>query len=175
MANSSIIGKIKNKIVRDLINDPDIVAAIDCQIDGVEDNEDLINRVIFDFNQNPYTLRDVQTFITIQVHIPEDRGFYSNSDKRVYVKPTIEIWITSHEDHMRVKNIPKIIQNRNDYLSTLIDRRLNGRSDFGIGEIELKSNVETSYEQNYLVRVMIFETKDLNNSLCIDEDDREIE
>ena len=29
MANSSIIGKIKNKIVRDLINDPDIVAAID--------------------------------------------------------------------------------------------------------------------------------------------------
>ena len=56
MANSSIIGKIKNKIVRDLINDPDIVAAIDCQIDGVEDNEDLINRVIFDFNQNPYTL-----------------------------------------------------------------------------------------------------------------------
>ena len=52
---------------------------------------------------------------------------------------------------------------------------MNGRSDFGIGEIELKSNVETSYEQNYLVRVMIFETKDLNNSLCIDEDDREIE
>ena len=38
MSNSSIIGKIKNKIVRDLINDPDVVAAIDCQIDGVEDN-----------------------------------------------------------------------------------------------------------------------------------------
>ena len=49
MANSSIIGKIKNKIVRDLINDPDIVTAIDCQINGVEDNEDLINNVQMNF------------------------------------------------------------------------------------------------------------------------------
>lgn len=174
MANSSIIGKVKNKIVFDLINDDAIVSALDCQLEGVDENEDLINKVIFDYNQNPYTLRDVQTFITVQVHIPEDRTFARSQDgKRVFVRPTIEIWITSHEDHMRVRNVPKVTQNRNDYLSTLIDRKLNGRIDFGIGEIELKSNVESSYEKDYLMRVMIFETKDLNNSLCIDEDELE--
>ena len=75
MANSSIIGKVKNKIVRDFINDKDIVAAIDSHHPDVHEPEDLIYTHIFYYNQNPYTLREVQTFITIQVHIPEDRTF----------------------------------------------------------------------------------------------------
>lgn len=169
MANSSIIGKVKNKIVRNFINTPDIVTAIDGK--NIDVPEDLINKYIFDYNQNPYTLRDIQTFVTVQVHIPEDRSSYGRDSKRVFVKPTIEIWIVSHEDHMRVDNIPKITQNRNDYLSTLIDKKLNGATDYGIGELELKSNIESSYEKDYLIRVMIFETKDLNNSLCVDEDE----
>ena len=169
MANSSIIGKVKNKIVRNLINDEAIVAAIDSHRSDVNDPEDLIYTHIFDYNQNPYTLKDVQTFITIQVHIPEDRSYYNNDHKRVFVKPTIEIWITSHENHMKVQNIPKITQNRNDYLSTLIDKKLNGATDYGIGELQLKSNTELSYEKDYLMRVMIFETKDVNDSLCDQE------
>lgn len=172
MANSTIIGKIKNKIIRELISDDIIVKAIDSHNPKVKEPEDLIYTHIFDFNQNPYTLQDVQTFITIQVHIPEDRTYSRSLDgKRVFVKPTIEIWITSHEDHMRVNNISKITQNRNDYLSALIDKKLNGATDYGIGEIQLKSNVESSYEKDFLMRVMIFETKDLNDSLCKDEDD----
>lgn len=169
MANSSIIGKVKNKIVREFINDEAIRAAIDSQNPDVHEPEDLINKHIFDYNQNPYTLNEVQTFITIQVHIPEDRSYYNSEGKRVFVKPTIEIWITSHESHMKVDNVPKVTQNRNDYLSTLIDKKLNGATDYGIGEIQLKSNTETSYEKDYLVRVMIFETKDTNDSLCEDE------
>lgn len=169
MANSSIIGKVKNKIVRDFINDEAIVAAIDSHHPDVHEPEDLIYTHIFDYNQNPYTLREVQTFITIQVHIPEDRTFSRSLDgKRTFVKPTIEIWITSNENHMKVDNIPKVTQNRNDYLSTLIDKKLNGSTDYGIGEIQLKSNTESSYEKDYLLRVMIFETKDTNDSLCKD-------
>lgn len=170
MANSSIIGDVKRKIMRDFIKDAAIVAAIDSHNEKVHNPEDLIYTHIFDFNQNPYTLKDVQTFITVQVHIPEDRRRSTSSDsKRVFVKPTIEIWITSHENHMRVDNIPKVNMNRNDYLSTLIDKKINGRTDFGIGEVELKSNSESSYEKDYLVRVMVFETKDVNDSLCDEE------
>jgi hypothetical protein len=169
MANSSIIRRAKNKIIKEFIKDPEIVAAIDSSTVKSDKPEKLIYEHIFDYNQNPHTLNDVRTFITIQVHIPysyyED---YKSSD--IIVKPTIEIWIVSHEKHMRVDNVPKITQNRNDYLSELIDNKINGKGGFGIGKTKLLSNVEGAFQQDYLFRKMIIECKDLNWSLCDDED-----
>ena len=167
MANSSIIRKAKNKIIKEFIKDPEIVAAIDSS--KTIKPEGLINTHIFDYNQNPHTLNEVGTFITIQVHIPysyyED---YKASD--IIIKPNIEIWIISHEKHMRVDNIPKITQNRNDYLSELIDNKINGKSGFGIGQTKLLSNIEGAFQQDYLFRKMIVECRDLNWSLCDEED-----
>lgn len=163
MANSSIIGKIKKKIIRDFIRDDDIVNAInntDCN-----DPEELVNTSIFNFNQNPITLKKVGTFITIQVHIPP-----SFSSSNIYVKPDIEIWIISHEKHMHVDNVPKVTENRNDYLSRLIDEKINGKDGFGIGKVKLISNIEGSFQMDYLYRKMIFSCLDINDSLCdIDE------
>ena len=169
MANSSIIRKAKNKIIKEFIKDPDIVAAINSGKVKPNEPEKLIYEHIFDYNQNPHTLNDVRTFITIQVHIPQ--SYYSDyraSD--IFVKPTIEIWIISHEEHMKVENVPKVTSNRNDYLSELIDNKINGRSGFGIGQTKLLSNVEGSFQQDYLFRKMIIECQDLNWSLCEDED-----
>ena len=71
---------------------------------------------------------------------------------------------------MKVDNVPKITQNRNDYLSELIDNKINGKSGFGIGQTRLLSNVEGSFQQDYLFRKMIIECLDFNWSLCDDED-----
>lgn len=171
MANSSIIRKAKNRIVKEFIKDPDIIAAINSSEIKSNEPEKLINKHIFDYNQNPHTLNIVGTFITIQVHIPQ--SFYSDyrNGLSVHVKPNIEIWIISHEQHMVVDNVPKITQNRNDYLSELIDKKINGKRGFGIGETKLISNVEGSFQQDYLFRKMIFECLDLNSSMCDDEDE----
>lgn len=169
MANSSIIRKAKNKIIKEFIKDPDIIAAINSSKIKPNEPEKLIYEHIFDYNQNPHTLNDVRTFITIQVHIPQSYyNDYRASDK--FVKPTIEIWIISHEQHMKVDNVPKITSNRNDYLSELIDNKINGKSGFGIGQTRLLSNVEGAFQQDYLFRKMIIECMDLNWSLCEDED-----
>lgn len=169
MANSSIIRKAKNKIVKEFIKDKDIVAAINSSEIEPNKPEKLIGKHIFNYNQNPHTLNIVGTFITIQVHIPHDyHTDYRSSTSRV--KPTIEIWIISHEKHMNVDNVPKITQNRNDYLSELIDNKINGKSGFGIGETILLSNIEGAFQQDYLFRKMIFQCSDLNWSLCEDED-----
>lgn len=169
MAHSSIIKKAKNKIIKEFIKDPEIVAAIDSKKVKPDEPEKLIYEHIFDYNQNPHTLNDVRTFITIQVHIPysyyED---YRASD--IIIKPNIEIWIISHEKHMKVDNIPKITQNRNDYLSELIDNKINGKDGFGIGKTKLLSNIEGAFQQDYLFRKMIIECKDFNWSLCDNED-----
>lgn len=167
MANSSIIRKAKNKIVKEFIKDPEIVAAINSS--EVTSPEKLIGKHIFNYNQNPHTLNIVGTFITVQVHIPQNfHNDYGSSVTRI--KPTIEIWIISHEKHMAVNNVPKVTQNRNDYLSELIDNKINGKRGFGIGETVLLSNIEGAFQQDYLFRKMIFQCIDLNWSLC-DEDD----
>jgi len=163
MANSSIIGTAKMKIIKELIKDKAIVKAIDSP--DVVSPEKLINTHIFNYHQNPHTINKVITFITVQVHIPQS---YMSTDT-TFKKPTVEIWIISHEKHMAVDNIPKVTSNRNDYISQLIDEKLNGKYGFGIGELTLVSNVEGSYQQDYVFRKMIFETVDLNASRCIDE------
>ena len=167
MANSSFIGKIKKKIIKEFIRDNDIVQAINSNT--IASPEKLVGTHIFNYNQNPYTIENVGTFITIQIHIPQDFHSYNNSQGKTFVKPTIEIWIISHEQHMIVDNIPKITENRNDYLSELIDKKLNGKSNYGITDLTLISNIEGCYQQDYLFRKMIFEGIDLNNTLCDDE------
>lgn len=170
MANSSIVGKAKNKIVKEFIKDQDIVEAINSSEVKFNEPEKLINKHIFTYNQNPHTLNVVGTFITIQVHIPHDyyTGYHGTS--MIYVKPTIEIWVISHERHMVVDNVSKVTQNRNDYLSELIDRKINDKLGFGIGETRLLSNIEGSFQQDYLYRKMTFECLDLNASMCEGED-----
>lgn len=169
MANSSIIRKAKNKIIKEFIKDKDIIAAINSREVKPDEPEKLINKHIFDYNQNPHTLNIVGTFITIQVHIPQSyyNDYYNSST--IHVKPTIEIWIISHEKHMIVNNVPKITSNRNDYLSELIDKKINWKTGFGIGNTKLLSNIEGSFQADYLFRKMIFECIDFNWSLCEDE------
>lgn len=162
MANSSIITQAKNKIIKEFIKDGNIIQAINSST--VTSPEKLVGTHIFNYHQNPNTINTVETFITIQVHIPEP--FFRND---VYIKPTIEIWIISHESHMVVDNIPKVTDNRNDYLSRLIDKKLNGKSNFCIGKLSLISNVEGAYQQNYLYRKMVFEGTDINNTFCEEE------
>lgn len=163
MANSSIIGKAKNRIIKEFIKDKEIVAAINSS--DVTSPEKLKGTHIFDYHQNPHTINTVETFITVQVHIPQPFSF----EDKTFVKPTVEIWIISHEKHMVVDNVPKVAENRNDYLSRLIDNKLNGKSGFGIGKLNLIANNEGAYQQDYVFRKMVFECLDLNASLCVDE------
>lgn len=165
MANSSIIGIAKKEIVREFIRDDEIVQAINSST--IKSPEKLIGTHIFDYHQNPNTINTVETFITIQVHIQE--SFYDRYASNVYINPTLEIWIISHEDHMIVKNIPKVTINRNDYLAELIDKKLNGKSGIGIGKLKLTNNIEGSYQQNYIYRKLTFQCTDLNDSLCKNE------
>lgn len=165
MANSSIIGRAKNRIVKDFIKDIDIINAIGYEnVTSTENGEDLIGTRIFTYGQNPNTINEVCTFITIQVHIPN-----AITNGYTFVAPEIEIWIISHERHMIVDNVKKIPDNRNDYLARLIDMKLNGRTDIGFGELKLMSNTEGSLQRDYLYRRLIFRGTDLNNSLCADE------
>lgn len=161
MANSFIVGDAKNKIIKKMIKDENIIAGIDPVNIDISNSEKLINKYIFNFNQNPNTINDVETFITVLANI-NNRHFGNNR----YVDCTIEIWIISHEDHMYADNIVKSTENRNDYLARLIDKKFNGTREIGIGTLELTANIEGSIQQNWMYRRLIFEVTDINNGFC---------
>lgn len=158
MANSTSISTLKKRVVDAIAKDDVLFFAIDAQ--DCENGGDLINTHIFKFNKNPDVITDSITFITILAHTKK----YSKN--KTYVIPTLEIWIYSHVDHMIVD--PRITEdNRNDYISMLIDNKFNGSTEYGgIGKLELTSNSEGVYNHNFLYRRMIFETMDINDSVC---------
>lgn len=174
MANSTIITDLKNAVIKEIINDEALFYAIDSpDITDIENADELVNQNIFTYNQNPETILKAETFLTIQVHIPK-----SYSKNKTFVFPILEVWILSHQKHMKVDNIPKIIDNRNDYISKLLDKKFNGRSVLGgssnsknnlhlCGSLKLISNDEGAFSSEFLYRRMIFETVDVNDSVCV--------
>lgn len=97
-----------------------------------------------------------------------------------WVAPNLEFWIFSHHSHMKVDNIPKVSDNRNDYISKLLDKKFNGRDTLGnskkdennlhlYGKLDLVANVEGAFNKDFLYRQMIFETVDINRSFCEEE------
>lgn len=173
MANGTIITDLKNAVIKEIINDDMLFYAIDSSdVDNIENADELVNKNIFTYHQNPEVILKADTFLTIQVHIPK-----SYSRNKVLVSPTLEIWIISHQNHMKVNNIPKIIDNRNDYISKLLDKKFNGRNVIGgssnsknnlhlCGSLKLISNTEGAFSSDFLFRRMIFETIDINDSVC---------
>lgn len=174
MANSSIITSLKNKVIQSIVDDDSFFYAIDPNLeledlDGnkVENPSDLVGKYIFNFNKNPETIIDTQTFLTIMA----DTNHHDSN--KLYVTPTLTIWIYSHHQHMYFTNEQsrllgfdkRITDNRNDYIGKLLDRKFNGTAE-GIGTLRLLSNTEGNAGQSFLYRRLIFDTIDLNNSLC---------
>lgn len=174
MANGTIIIKAKNQIINEFIKDNKIIEAIDSSIVSKDSPENLIGTHIFDFYQE-FDNDSKETFLTVQVNIPQPTDIIEN-----FVKPTIEVCIISHEKHMKMENTPdtnvifntnfnsNVSVNRNDYLSVLIDKKLNGMN-LGVGNISLISNVEGLYQKDFVYRKLIFQATDLNKSFCADE------
>jgi len=98
--------------------------------------------------------------MTVMVHMK------SRDRNGTFVTPTLEIWIYSHFEHMKMDyKITK--DNRNDYISMLIDDKFNGSTEYGgIGKLRLVSNIEGTFNDKFLYRRLIFETVDINDSMC---------
>lgn len=159
MANSDIITSLKEKVIKEITKDEAFFYAIDPDTSKVENGGDLPGTHIFRYNKNPATITSTITFLTIMVDTK------SRDRNKTFVTPTLTIFIYTHNDHMDIKNIKGIKDNRNDYISKLLDMKFNGTSE-GIGTLQLVSNSEGTYNDKFLYRRLIFETIDLSDSLC---------
>lgn len=158
MANGTIISDLKKRVIDAITHDDTIFytfGASDCENGG-----DLKDTHIFTYNKIPETITITDMYMTVMVHTkPRDRN-------KTYVTPTLEIWIYCHHGHMKMdRKITK--DNRCDYLSMLLENMLNGSTEYGgIGELKCILNQEGTYNKDFLYRHLIFETVDINSSMC---------
>lgn len=161
MANSTSISEFKERVVKAITDDDTLFYAFDAK--NCENSGDLINTHIFKYNKNPETITEAITFMTIMVHT---KPVSTRKRDYTFIIPTLEIWIYSHYKHMKMD--PKITKdNRNDYISMLLDEKFNGSYEYGgIGKLNLTYNEEGTFNQKFLYRRMLFETIDVNDSVC---------
>lgn len=156
MPNSSAISRWKNKIISDLHNDEyflDVLGTTE------EEREDLVYTRIFPYYYIPDTITKVSTYILIEIDIR------STSRYNVYSYPMITFTVLCHQDDMTLR-MTGVSATRADYLAELIDNKYNGAQGFGIGQLELKSNIAGSLNEKFRYRQLIFQGVDMNKRLC---------
>lgn len=159
MANSTSISEFKERVMDAITHDDTIFYAFDAK--DCENGGDLIDKdYILTYNKIPETVTTVSTYMTIMVHTK------SRDRNGSFVTPTLEFYIYSHYKHMKMdRKITK--DNRCDYISMLLDDMFNGSTEYGgIGKLKLTLNAEGTYNKDFLFRHLIFETIDLNSSMC---------
>lgn len=158
MANSTSISDFKMNVMDAITHDDAIFYAFDAK--ECENGGDLIDTHILTYNKVPDTVTEVATYMTIMVHTKAwDRN-------RTFVTPTLEFYIYSHFKHMKMdRKITK--DNRCDYISLLLEEMFNGSTKFGgAGELKTVLNTEGTFNKDFLYRHLVFETFDVNKSLC---------
>ena len=159
MARSKCIRAFKDKIMSELSQDERIIEALGLNPD--ESSDDLIWVRLFPHIFIPQTEEEVKTYILVEINIPERRSRYGSNEKSIWVYPTIIFYVLTHQEDMRL-NLAGESGTRMDYLAELIEDKYQGRQDFGVGTLELKSDIADSVNTTYRYRQLVFEAVDVD-------------
>jgi hypothetical protein len=158
MPKSKCIREWKNKIVSELSQDDEIINALGLNDD--ESPDDLVWKRIFPHYFVEKTESEVKTYLLVEIDIPERRTRYGSSDSNIWVHPTIVFYVLTHQEDMHMNMVGES-GTRMDYLAELIEEKYEGRQDFGVGTLQLKSDTAGSVNTTYRFRQLVFEAVDV--------------
>ena len=148
----------KNKILSELSQDDEVINALGLNPDESED--DLVWVRLYPHYYIPQTESEVKTYILVEIDIPERRTRYGSSDSNIWVHPIIVFYVLTHQEDMRMNMVGES-GTRMDYLAELIEEKYEGRQDFGVGTLQLKSDTAGSVNTTYRFRQLVFEAVDV--------------
>ena len=159
MGRSSCIRAWKNRIISELSQDNEIINALGLNPD--ESPDDLVWKRIFPHYYVEKSESVVKTYILVEIDIPEKRSRYGSNDSSIWVHPTIIFYVLTHQEDMHMNLIGES-GTRMDYLAELIEDKYEGRKDFGVGTLQLKSDIAGSVNTTYRFRQLVFEAVDVD-------------
>lgn len=141
----------KNKLMRDLCSDTDVVRLVtDKPTDDLPDVS-LPYTQIYPYEFIPETVDHGQTFICFDVDI-------ISVPNKTFVTPAIFVWAFTHKSKMRLDDGGV----RVDALAVAINKILNGSRVYGLGELDLADVGRFSPIKDYQGRVLTYYTSDFN-------------
>lgn len=155
---SKCIREWKDKIMSELSQDDRIIEALGLN-DG-ESPDDLIWNRLFPHLWIPTTEDEVKSYIMVEIQIPERRSRSNTSESDIWVHPIVVFDVMVHQEDMHM-NLAGESGTRMDYLAELVEDAFDGRKDFGVGILKLKSDLADSINTTYRVRHLVFETVDV--------------
>ena len=159
MSKSKCIREYKNKIVSELSQDENIINALGLNPD--ESPDDLVWKRIFPHYYVESVESLVKTYLLVEIDIPERRSRYGSTNSDIWVHPTIVFYVLTHQEDMHM-DMAGESGTRMDYLAELIEEKYEGRQDFGVGTLQLKSDVAGSINTTYRFRQLVFEAVDVS-------------
>lgn len=140
----------KNKLMEDLLTNPEIVKLLDAKIE-FKDAGDLAYKHVFPYEYVPDTVEEAKTFICFDVDVQE-------SINKTFLLPTLYIWVFSHKSKLRLREGGV----QTDKLVSEIAKAINGSHFYGLGELDLYSVKRFAPVTDYQGKVMTFHAKDFN-------------
>lgn len=141
----------KNQLMRELCHNKKIVNLITDKENERMPVHTLTYRQIFPYEFIPETVNDGQTFICFDVDVADVVS------KTFYV-PVLYVWVFTHKSKLRLP----VGGVRTDELASEINIMLNGSRYYGLGELNLVSVGRFSPINDYLGRVLTYNTIDFN-------------
>lgn len=138
----------KNKLMEDLCTDSDIVSLLTGDADHILPATDLIYKQMFPYEYIPDTEDKAHSFICFDVDI-------AKVDATLYT-PVLYIWVFCHRSSLRIPGGGV----RPDELAAAVNKKINGSWKYGLGTLDLDSATRFSPAQDFLGRVLTYETRD---------------
>ena len=159
IANSKEISEYKDKILKAIYRDYELVRLIDSNYvntstKSVVDSEKLIYKKIFPYYYNPQSINETIAFIMVKVDTPRNKG-------ELIKEMLITITSVANQEIMKV---PFGMGTRVDQMGRCVDRLFNARDDLGFGYLELISSYEGNLDEKHRIRELKFKVDDFNIS-----------
>jgi len=116
--------------------------------------DEILDKHIFPFLYIPDTQTEEKTYVCVDVVVPQTLNFSIKNLK-------IIIYVFCHKYLMKYKKAGQI-GTRTDILSNIIDEKLNGSREFGIGRLALQSVELFMSEKTYYGRILTYSASDFN-------------
>lgn len=140
----------KNKLMEDLLTNPEIVKLLDDSVE-LKNAKQLAYTHVFPYEYIPDTVEEAKTFICFDVDVQE-------SINKTFLLPTLYIWVFSHKSKLRL--LEGGVQT--DKLASEIAKAINGSRFYGLGELDLYSVKRFTPVTDYQGKVMTFHAKEFN-------------
>lgn len=143
----------KNLLMKELCSDERIVKLVTNNPNAAVPNHGLPYTQIYPYEFIPETVGEGKTFICFDLDI-------TDVPNKTYYVPTLYVWCFTHKSLLRLESGGCML----DELCVSINDLLNGSRYYGLGTLDLKRLRRFSPITDYLGRLLMYETIDLNRN-----------